>query len=139
MRVGERDDERSRGWRGKADQLGPLVALSHLRAERRDAGAGRKRRGQQRERRAALLLAPRTDHAVGRAGADDGRVRREVVDRLGEVVRQLAVLGSAEQCDEIGRALQLRAAHAPCLIQRRRRVAELREGAAGAHPALMDG
>ena len=81
--------------------------------------------------RAALLLAPSADHPIGRAGADDGGVRRQVGDRLGQVVGSLAVLRSAEQRDEIGRPLQLRAAHPPRLLESCRRVGELGERAAG--------
>ena len=39
--IGERDHERSRGRRRQADELGPFMALAHLRVERRDARARR--------------------------------------------------------------------------------------------------
>ncbi len=58
---------------------------------------------EQRQRRATLLLAPGSDHAVGRARSDDCGIRRQIGERLGQIVRRLAVLGRAEERDEIGR------------------------------------
>ena len=115
------------------------MSLADQRVERRDARARREGRGEQRQRRTALLLPPCPDHAVGRARPDDRRVRRQVGDRLGEVVAAVAVLLGAEQGDEVGRLLEPGAARLPRLAQRRGRVAELREGRAGAHPARSDG
>src|SRR6185295_629617 len=97
------------------------------------------RRCEQPESRAALMLPARADHAVGRAGSDDRRIRRQVGERLGQIVRRLAVLRRAEQRHEVGRALEERAAHVPRLLQRRRRLLDLRERPAGAHPARMNG
>jgi len=137
--IGQRDDERTRGRRRQADELGPLVALAHQRVERRDQPALGERGREQRQPRAVLLLVPAADHAVGRAGADDRSVRRQIRDQLGQIVRLVAVLGRAEEGDEVGRPLELGAAHPPRLLQGGRRVGKLREGAARAHPARIEG
>ena len=125
--------------RPEAHELGAVVPLTDLRMERRDTRTCGQRRREQPERRAALMLPPRADHAVGRAGSDDRRIRRQVGDRLGQIVRGLAVLRGAEERHEVGRALEQGAAHVPRLLQRRRRVVDLRERPAGAHLSGIDG
>ena len=140
-RVGirDREHERALGRRRQADELGTFVTLADLGVKRRDACAGGQRCGEQRERGAGLLLTARADDAVGRAGSHDRGVRRELAQRLGQVVSRLAVLPGAEQRDEVGRALEHRAALGPRPLERRGRVGALREGGAGAHPAFIDG
>ncbi len=104
VRIGDRDHERAVRRGRQADHLGPLVSLADLRVERRDAGSGRQRDCEQSQRRAALLLPPGADHAVGRAGSDDRGIGRQVGERVGQIVRRLAVLGRAEERDQVGQA-----------------------------------
>ena len=139
MGIGDREHERARAAARQSDELGPVVTVADLGVERRHARSGRKRHREQRERRAVLLLATGADHAVGGAGPEDRRVRREIAQQLGELVRLGAVLAGAEQRDEVGRALEHRTARGPRLGERSGRPGELRERSPGAHPDFIDG